>query len=161
MTIRQSLGSMRLGQAFSGLLLVLPMMATQAGPNENSIADIRVCGEDESIASVCSSKELSNVVLQCITEESMFVQKLEEEDLQEILDDPHKGRFGCPEGYAFQAILVKSGSFKDPQAEGAPSGSGKTFFVPFNGCPMECPSPEDEGDDTGDDEEPPIDEDVE
>ena len=133
-----------------GLMLVLSATAS-AAPNQKSVADVVACLEDESTVRACSSKELSNVVVQCTDGESSYYIKYD--DLEDLVD-PYIGFFSCPGG-TIEAVFVKSGSDKiKSEADGLPSGSG-TLWNPSE-CPVDCPATgEEEGEDPG--TEPPPD----
>jgi len=133
-----------------GLMLVLSTAAS-AKPNAKSVADVAACLEDESTVRACSSKELSNVVVQCTDGESSY--DIKYDDLED-LDDPYVGFFSCPEA-TVEAVYVKSGSDKSGgKADGLPAGSG-TLWVSAE-CPVDCPATgEEEGEDPG--TEPPPD----
>jgi|GEM_PF-5255795 len=135
-----------------GLMLVLSATAS-ARPNENSVADVAACLEDESTVRACSSKELSNVVIQCTDGESSYYIKYD--DLEDLVD-PYVGFFSCP-GATVEAVYVKSGSDKSGgKADDLPAGSG-TLWVSAE-CPVACPATgEEEGEDPGT-EPPPGDE---
>ena len=117
-----------------------------AAANENSIAQFSAC-VDEAEVFVCSSKDLSNVVLQCTSGAEKF------DDLDET-DTGASGTFSCSDGSVPTSIWVKSGSQK--------SGDGAGFGGLFSpqACPTECPAADDSGseDDGDDSSEPPADE---
>jgi len=133
------------------LFLVGATASMAAPPNYKSVAIINSClNEALTTASVCSSKELSNVVLQCSGEDGIYFFKYDDLDLNPAFE----GDFVCPlvdengdpivpiesNGDTIQAIGVKSGSFKDPDPpEGAPSGFGMIFNPDL--CPVYCPEP--------------------
>jgi hypothetical protein len=147
------------GAALAGLILAVPATATSE-PNVNSVADFAVCLEDSASTRVCSSKELSNVVVQCDNgDETSYFFKHDDLDDPEaesaaFLETAYEGVFACPEGESILAVFVKSGSAKyvgDP-VEGLPSGSG-AVWSPLD-CPVECPLPSDD-DEAEDSEEIP------
>ena len=116
-----------------GLMLVLSATAS-AKPNAKSVADVAACLEDESTVRACSSKELSNVVVQCTDGESSYYIKYD--DLEDLVD-PYVGFFSCPEA-TVEAVYVKSGSDKSGgKADGLPAGSG-TLWVSAE-CPVDVP----------------------
>ena len=146
------------GVSAAGLLtLMLVFSATaSAEPDENSVADIVACSEGDGSVRACSSKELSNVVLECSDGESSFYVKFDDLDSEEDpypgLDTPYEGTFSCPGDGEVLAVFVKSGSGKSGVG-GAPSGSG-TFWDP-DACPAECPETgEEDGEDPGTDPGP-------
>ena len=148
----------RLGIMLTGILIAVPLIGA-AGPNSNSYADIVICRDDSMTARVCSSKELSNVVVQCgdIELETSYFFKSDD------LDDPenwpegqltaYEGLFSCPNGNIL-AVFVKSGSKRfSGDLEGLPSGSGATFGP--EECPVVCPEPsEEDEEEVGDGEIP-------
>jgi hypothetical protein len=133
---RYCLSKMALGS------LLLATSASANEPNPKSVAEVQACLEDSSTALVCSSKELSNVTLQCQTEEGSFFYKID--DLEEVLiEDLYSASFECPNGASVIAVFVKSGSARS----GVAPGAGDAVFGP-SACPVECPAPVDgdEGD---------------
>jgi hypothetical protein len=140
----------------TGLTLVLPSIAA-AGPNEKSVADVEACLEGSQTAQVCSTKELSNVVVQCAAGEggSFFV-KYDDLDTLETphqgddfaLASPFQGAFSCPEGSTVVSVFVKSGSqkYSGPALANLPRGSG-AIIMSLGTCPVTCP--------TGGEETPP------
>ena len=110
----------------SALLLSL---AAAAGPNQKSVAEVGACLEDPATVRACSTKELSNVVLQCGDESSSTYIKYDDlgdtETPFEGLESPYEGLFSCPEGEVM-AVFIKSGSGKydGTPIEGLPPGSG-------------------------------------
>lgn len=142
----------------SSLVAVLPSTAISA-PNQRSVAEIAACLEDPATTRVCSSKELSNVVVQCDNgdQSSYFFKHDDLDDPQspsaQFLETAYEGVFQCPGGEEILAVFIKSGSEKHPgRIDGAPGGLGRMWSVAQ--CPVECPetdSEEDEGDDGDDD----------
>lgn len=132
-----------------GLMLVWASVAS-AEPDDNSVADIVACDEGDGTVRACSSKELSNVVLECSDGESSFYVKFDDLDSEEDpypgLDTPYEGTFSCPGDGQVLAVFVKSGSGKF-DGGGTPAGSG-TLWDP-DACPAVCPEP------GGDDDEDP------
>ena len=135
----------RVGIMLIGILIAVPLIGA-AGPNSNSYADIAVCLEEEDAmtARVCSSKELSNVVLQCTGDPAFH--KVDDLDDTENpfpgLVTPHEGLFTCPNGNIV-AVFVKSGREKfTGELEGLPPGSG-AFYSPV-ACPVACPETSEE-----------------
>ncbi len=137
----------RLGVMLTGILIAVPLIGA-AGPNSNSnsYAVIAVCLEDQdpTTARVCSSKELSNVVLQCTGDPAFH--KVDDLDDTENpfpgLVTPHEGLFTCPNG-TIEAVFVKSGSKKfTGELEGLPPGSGM-IFNPV-ACSEACPETSEE-----------------
>ena len=115
------------------ITLMVPCSA-MAGPEE-SIADIGACLTDESTAHVCSTKELSNIVVQCSDGETETTYLFKYDDLDdpenwpEGQTSPYQGDFSCPEGGDVTAVFVKSGRHKydGPAVEGLLPGSGAIF----------------------------------
>ena len=150
----------RLGVMLTGILIAVPLIGA-AGPNGYSYADIVICRDKSMRAWVCSSKELSNVVVQCgdIELETSYFFKSDD------LDDPenwpegqltaYEGLFSCSNGNIL-AVFVKSGSKKySGGLEGLPPGSGATFGL--QDCPevVVCPEPsEEDEEEVGDGEIP-------
>ena len=146
-------GGFRVAAAGGALLL---SMQAAAGPAGNSVAEVGACLEDADTARVCSSKELSNVVLQCGNEASSTYIKFDGLDDTETpfqgLLSPYEGQFSCPEGDIL-AVFIKSGSGKYdgvPIAD-LPPGSG-ALWLPLSCAEGEfsCPDPSDGGDEAGD-----------
>jgi hypothetical protein len=151
-----------LGLGLIGLTLVLPSAAT-ADPNAKSVADIQACQPAGSeTAQVCSTKELSNVVVQCAVGEggSSFV-KYDDLDALETphqgddfaLASPYQGDFSCPDGSTLVAVFVKSGSekYSGPEIGNLPRGSG-AIITNIGTCSAVCSS---EGGETPPEETPP------
>ncbi len=133
----------QLGVMLTGILLAVPLIGA-AAPNARSEADIAVCREDDATARVCSSKELSNVVLQCAGDPVFH--KVDDLDDTENpfpgLVSPYEGLFTCPDGNIV-AVFVKSGSKKYiGDLIGLPRGSGAVFGP--GECPVVCPVPRSE-----------------
>ncbi len=124
-----------------GAVFMLPSVAA-AAPNENSLADIGVCQEETTTARVCSSKELSNIVLQCGDAETSYYVKFDDLDDPENWPDGQltasQGSFSCPEGDSLLAVFVKSGSakYEGESLVGLPPGSGAVW------SPSSCASTE-------------------
>ena len=143
----------KVGLCLSALLLLPLTGASQ--PNAKSVAEVAACLEDTSTALVCSSKELSNVTLQCATEEGSYFYKID--DLEDVLtENLYEGTFSCPNGETVVAVFVKSGSV----LSGAAPGAGQGIFGPA-ACPVDCPAPpsdeegeDDNGEELPDDETP-------
>jgi hypothetical protein len=145
----------RLRIAAVGGALLLSLQAT-AAPGGNSGAEVGACLEDAATVRACSTKELSNVVLQCGDESSSVYIKYDDLDDTEApfegLVSPYEGLFTCPEGEVI-AVFIKSGNNKYDGApiEGLPPGSGAEWS-PLS-CSDEsftCPTPGDDGSDEGD-----------
>lgn len=130
-----------------GLTLVLPTIAA-ADPNAKSVADIQACQPAGSeTAQVCSTKELSNVVVQCaVGEGGSFFVKYDDLDALETpegdgfaLTSPFQGDFSCPEGSTLVAVFVKSGSqkYSGPAIGNLPRGSG-AVFTNLGECSAAC-----------------------
>jgi len=137
---------------------------TSAAMAASGAAETGACLEDASTVRACSTKELSNVVVQCGDESGSFFLKYDDLDLGtfEGLTSPNEGSFACPEGEVI-AVFIKSGrnKYDGPAIEGLPSGSGASWS-PLT-CGTEeagCPSDGDEGggDEVGGDESGVIDE---
>jgi hypothetical protein len=118
-----------------GAAFMLPAIAA-AGPNARSVAQIEVCEEDSSTARVCSSKDLSNIVLQCNDGETSYYIKFDD------LDNPQnwpegqlsstQGSFTCPDGDSLLAVFVKSGSKKnDGELLAGLPGAGGAIWSPL------------------------------
>ena len=118
-----------LGAVLAAVLLAMPVFAI-AGPSPKSVAVIAACAVDASTARVCSSKELSNVILRCrAADGGTFFHKFD--DLDEVLlENPHDANFSCPDGATLVAVFAKSGSAKydGPEVSGLPSGAGGVFL---------------------------------
>ncbi|MGD8977952.1 MAG: hypothetical protein PVG91_10130 [Gammaproteobacteria bacterium] len=145
--------NLRAGLGAAGLVGLVMALAgpASAEPNENSIADIEACLDGDSTVKVCSSKELSNVIVQCTDGESSYYVKYD--DLEDLVD-PYVGFFTCP-GATVEAVYVKSGSGKlEDGVDGLNAGTG-ALWEPSE-CPVECP-PVGEDDDEDPDTEPPPD----
>lgn len=145
----------RLRVAAIGSALLLSMQAA-AEPGGNSTADVGACLEDADTARVCSSKELSNVVLQCGDESSSTYIKYDDLDDTEApfegLESPFEGLFSCPEG-AVIAVFIKSGSGKYDGAPIAdlPPGSGAQWLpLACTDAEASCTDGSDGGDEGGD-----------
>jgi hypothetical protein len=140
-------GAGRLRIAVAGSALLLSMQAA-AGPGDKSLAEIDACLADSDTVHVCSSKELSNVVLQCGDESTFFIKYDDLDDTETPfagLLSPYEGLFSCPEGQVV-AVFIKSGSTKYAglPIEGLPPGSG-AMWSPLV-CSVEeltCSSPSD------------------
>lgn len=117
-----------------GTAFMLPCIAA-AAPHDNSLAEIGVCEEDESTARVCSTKELSNIVLQCGDAETETSYYIKFDDLDDSENWPegqltaNQGSFSCPDGDSLMAVFVKSGSqkYEGNSLDGLPAGSGAVF----------------------------------
>jgi hypothetical protein len=131
-------------------LLVLPSIAA-ADPNAKSVADIRACRPaGTQTAQVCSTKELSNVVVRCSVGEgtSSFVKF---DDLNSFrtphqgddfaLTSPYQGDFSCPAGSSLVSVFVKSGSekYSGPAIANLPRGSG-AIIMNLGTCSAVCSS---------------------
>jgi hypothetical protein len=145
----------RLLVAAVGSALLLSLQAA-AGPGGNSVADVGACLEDADTARVCSSKELSNVVLQCGDESSSTYIKYDDLDDTEApfegLESPFEGLFSCPEGEII-AVFIKSGSGKYDGAPIAdlPPGSGAQWLpLACTDAEASCTDGSDGGDEGGD-----------
>ncbi len=118
-----------------GAMFMLPAIAS-AEPNAKSRAQIEACEEDPSTARVCSSKELSNIVLQCGNAETSYYVKFDDLDNPENWPEGQltatQGSFTCPDGDSLLAVFVKSGSQKNDGAilAGLP-GAGAAIWSPL------------------------------
>jgi hypothetical protein len=131
-----------------GLTLVLPSIAA-ADPNAKSVAEVQACQPAGSeTARVCSSKELSNVVVQCANAEggSFFVKydeldavEIPEPDAGFVLASPFQGDFSCPEGSTLVSVFVKSGSekYSGPAIGNLPRGAG-AVIMNLGTCSVAC-----------------------
>jgi hypothetical protein len=118
-----------------GAVFMLPAIAA-AGPNARSVAQIEACEEDASTARVCSSKELSNIVLQCGNAETSYYIKFDDLDNPENWPEGQltatQGSFTCPDGDSLLAVFVKSGSQKnDGQTLAGLPGAGGAIWSPL------------------------------
>ena len=145
----------RLRAAAVGSALLLSMQAA-AGPGGNSVAEVGACLEDAATVRACSSKELSNVVLQCGDESSSTYIKYDDLDDTETpfegLESPYEGLFSCPEGDVI-AVFIKSGSGKYDGAplEGLAPGSGAQWLpLACTDAEASCTDGSDGGDEGGD-----------
>jgi hypothetical protein len=147
---RFRIGGGRLRVAMAGSALLLAMPCAMAGP---VAAQTDACLEESAAVRACSTKELSNVVVQCGDESGSFFVKYDELDdgTYEGLIDPYTGVFTCPSGDVI-AVFVKSGNnrYDGTPIDGLPRGSG-ALWTPL-ACsedPAECETPDD-GDEGGD-----------
>ncbi len=154
---RSPLFTPRLRAAAAGSALLFAMVGA-AVADPNSSAETGACLEDAATVRACSSKELSNVVVQCSGESGSFFIKYDELDDGTFggLTSPYQGVFTCPEGEVI-AVFVKSGrNFYDGTAiEGLPSGSGAQWSpLACGAAEAGCASNGDEGggDEGGSDE---------
>lgn len=126
------------------------MLAVAGAAGADSAADTGACLEDDGAVRACSSKELSNVVVQCGTESGSFFIKYDELDdgTFEGLTSPHEGVFACPEGEVI-TVFIKSGRnrYDGPAIEGLPPGSGAQWS-PL-ACGVEEAGCTSDGDDEG------------
>jgi hypothetical protein len=120
-----------------GAVFMLPAIAA-AGPNAKSLAQIEACEEDASTARVCSSKELSNIVLQCRNAETDTTYYVKFDDLDNPKNWPEgqltatQGSFTCPDGDNLLAVFVKSGSQKnDGEILAGLPGAGGAIWSPL------------------------------
>jgi hypothetical protein len=131
--------------------LALSMQGAIAGP---SVAETDACLEDTGAVRACSTKELSNVVVQCGDESGSYFVKYDELDdgTYEGLIDPYSGFFTCPTGEVI-AVFIKSGNnrYDGPSIDGLPPGSGAQW-TPLD-CgedPLDCGSSDEGGDENTD-----------
>lgn len=132
----------------AGGALLLSMQAANAGPTP---AQTDACLEESGAVRACSTKELSNVIVQCGDESGSFFVKYDELDdgIYEGLIDPHTGLFSCPSGDVL-AVFIKSGNNKYDGApiEGLPRGSGAQWLpLACSEDPADCTT--DDGGDEG------------
>ena len=123
---RSLLGTRRLRFAACALALASPGAAMADGASETA-----ACLEDSATVRACSTKELSNVVVQCGGESGSYFLKYDELDdgTFEGLVTPNEGVFSCPEGEVI-AVFVKSGrnAYDGPAIDGLPPGSGAAWY---------------------------------
>ena len=145
---RSPLGTLRLRLAASALALAAPGAATADGASETG-----ACLEDSATVRACSTKELSNVVVQCGGESGSYFLKYDELDngTFEGLVTPTEGVFSCPEGEVI-AVFVKSGrnAYDGPAIDGLPPGSGAVWYP--EACAVAEPGCAPGGDEGGGDE---------
>ncbi|MCI0433840.1 MAG: hypothetical protein L0271_09320 [Gemmatimonadetes bacterium] len=136
---------LRIAAVASALMLALPGAATA-----DSNAVTGACLEDEATVRACSSKELSNVVVQCSSESGSYFVKIDELDdgTYEGLISPNEGLFSCPEGEVL-AVFIKSGVnfYEGAEIAGLPPGSG-ALWSPFS-CDVEDAGCSSEGGEDG------------
>lgn len=133
-----------------GTALLTPSLLL-AGP-ESSSADMAACLVDSDTTHVCSSKELSNIVVQCgdsETESSYFYKYDDLDDVEnwpEGQTSPYAGDFSCPEGGELIAVFVKSGRdrYDGPALEGLPPGVGAIWSPLACSAESTCPPAGDE-----------------
>ncbi|HEX9851918.1 MAG TPA: hypothetical protein VGA68_02855 [Woeseiaceae bacterium] len=118
-----------------GAVFMLPAIAA-ADPNAKSVAQIEACEETASTARVCSSKELSNIVLQCGNAETSYYFKFDDLDNPENWPEGQltatQGSFTCPDGDSLLAVFVKSGSQKnDGEILAGLPGAGGAIWSPL------------------------------
>jgi len=131
----------------TGIAFLIPYLAL-AGP-ENSSADISACLVDSDTTHVCSSKQLSNIVVQCSdgeTESTYFYRYDDLDDVEswpEGQTSPYAGDFSCPEGGELVAVFVKSGrdKYDGPALTGLPPGSGAVWSPLACSTETVCPTP--------------------
>lgn len=124
--------------------LALAVSAT-AGADSQSVTS--ACLEDAATVRACSTKELSNVVVQCSTESGSYFLKYDDLDAGfEGLTSPYQGDFSCPEGDVV-AVFIKSGrnKYDGPAIEGLPPGSGAAWTPLACGAEEEGCASDDEG----------------
>lgn len=134
-----------------GSALVLSAQWAIAGP---STASTDACLEESGAARVCSTKELSNVVVQCGDESGSYFIKYDELDdgTYEGLIDPYSGFFTCPSGDVV-AVFIKSGNnrYSGPAIEGLPPGSGAQWTpLACSEDPADCGTSDEGGDENAD-----------
>ena len=119
---------------------------------ENSSADISACLSDADTAHICSSKELSNIVVQCSDGETETTYFFKYDDLDDVANWPegqtsaYAGDFSCPEGGDLVAVFVKSGreKYNGLALEGLPPGSGAIWSPLACSAETVCPAPSEE-----------------
>jgi hypothetical protein len=131
--------------------LALSMQGAIAAP---STAETDACLEDSGAVRACSTKELSNVVVQCGDESGSYFVKYDELDdgTYEGLIDPYSGFFTCPSGDVL-AVFIKSGNnrYSGAAIEGLPPGSGAQWMpLACSEDPVDCGSSDEGGDEGGD-----------
>jgi hypothetical protein len=121
---RQSAGTI----GFIGMAFLVPALACADLQSEG--ADILACSVDDSTTLVCASEGLSNVVVQCIDEETKTIYYRTYDDLGELANWPkgeesaYAGEFSCPGGDSLIAVYVDSGRHQiDDDLEGLPPES--------------------------------------
>jgi hypothetical protein len=123
---------LRIAAVASALVLTLPGAASA---DSNSVTG--ACLVDDTTVRACSTKDLSNVVLQCSGESGSYFIKYDELDDGTFpgLTSPSEGEFSCPEGSVI-AVFIKSGAnhYDGPAIEGLPRGSGASW------SPLACGS---------------------
>lgn len=134
--------------ATAGSALALAVQGAVAAP---APAATDACLEESGAVRACSTKELSNVVVQCGDESGSYFVKYDELDdgSYEGLIDPYSGFFTCPTGEVI-AVFIKSGNnkYSGPAIDGLPPGSGAQWTpLACSEDPLDCG-----GGDEGDDE---------
>ena len=141
-------GTLRLRLAACALALAAPGAATADGTSETG-----ACLEDGATVRACSTKELSNVVVQCSGASGTYFVKFDELDdgIFEGLVTPSEGVFSCPEGEVV-AVFIKSGrnAYDGPSIDGLPRGSGAAWYP--EACSVAESGCESGGDEGGGDE---------
>jgi hypothetical protein len=120
-----------------------------AGPAlADSSSETGACLEDGATVRACSTKELSNVVVQCSGESGPYFVKYDELDdgLFEGLETPYEGVVTCPSGEVI-AVFIKSGrtAYSGPAIAGLPPGSGAAWYPESCSADSDCSSGGDEG----------------
>jgi hypothetical protein len=141
-------GTRRLRLAACALALAAPGAAMADSSSETG-----ACLEDDANVRACSTKELSNVVVQCGDESGSYFLKYDELDdgTFEGLVTPTEGVFSCPEGDVI-AVFIKSGRnrYDGPAIDGLPPGSGAAWYP--EACGTEESGCSSDGDEGGGDE---------
>lgn len=137
-------GTRRLRLAACALALAVPAAAMADSSSETG-----ACLEDGATVRACSTKDLSNVVVQCSGPSGTYFVKYDELDdgTFEGLVAPNEGVFSCPEGEVV-AVFIKSGrnGYAGPAVEGLPPGSGAAWYPQACGTEESgCSSGGDEG----------------
>ena len=146
--LRLRIGDGRLRVAMAGSALLFAMPCAIAEP---VAAQTDACLEEPATVRACSTKELSNVVVQCGDESTSFFVKYDELDdgTYEGLIDSYSGLFTCPSGDVI-AVFVKSGNnrYAGTPIDGLPPGSGAQWTPPAcSADPAECGTPDEGGGD--------------
>ena len=128
-------------------------LGASGAADAGSSSETGACLEDGATVRACSTKELSNVVVQCSSESGSYFVKYDELDdgIFAGLVTPNEGVFSCPEGEVV-AVFIKSGrnGYDGPAVDGLPPGSGAAWYP--EACGTEDSGCSGEGDEGGGDE---------
>jgi hypothetical protein len=106
------------------------LLAAPGATLASSSAETGACLESTATVRACSTKELSNVLVQCSDESGSYFVKYDELDDGDFegLVTPYEGVFSCPEGDVI-AVFVKSGrnGYDGPAIDGLPPGTGAAW----------------------------------